>query len=63
MKRKRDGIEVPLLDWWKEYSAMHSKSILTKLAQIYLSIPPTSIESERLFSQATLAFASDLRDR
>lgn len=63
MKRKRDDVEITLFDWWKNYSVMHSNSVLAKLAQIYLSIPPTSIESERLFSQATLAFASDLRDR
>lgn len=60
MKRKTD---ISVFDWWRIYATAHPGSALVKLARVYLSIPPTSVESERLFSQATLTFATDLRDR
>ena len=43
-------------DWWKNNRRKYPN--IAKLAQIYLSIPATSVSSERLFSKAGLVITS-----
>ncbi|XP_077386781.1 E3 SUMO-protein ligase ZBED1-like [Festucalex cinctus] len=49
--RGRDGLDVngDVLQWWKEQVDL---PLLSKLARSYLSIPATSVPSERVFSTA-----------
>jgi len=42
------------IKWWK-YHHQHF-SVLTKIAQKYLRVPPTSVPSERLFSGPGLVY-------
>ena len=39
---------MPVLTWWKNHAEM--LPILSKLARMYLAIPATSTQSERIFS-------------
>ena len=45
-----------VLNWWKSHKEM--LPILSKLAQLYLSIPATSAQSERVFSAYGRVFSS-----
>ena len=60
-------LAVPIIDfksspyqWWEIHQ--HQYQVLTKLAKRYLSAPPTSVNSERVFSGAGLLY-SDQRCR
>ena len=43
------------LEWWKVHAVKYPK--LAKLARKYLSSPPTSVQSERLFSEAEAIYS------
>ena len=55
MERKSDSDS---LLWWKERKALYSDCILPELARKYLSAPPSSVFSERMFSQAGNIYTS-----
>ena len=57
----RPQYESDVFLWWKEHSPRFPD--LGKLAQMFLSIPATSVSSERLFSKAGLLYSNTLRNR
>jgi hypothetical protein len=57
----RPPIDTDIFSWWRENQAQYPE--LARLAQIFLSVPATSVCSERLFSKAGLLYANTLRNR
>jgi hAT family C-terminal dimerisation region len=52
--------DIDILDWWQRHEAIYPN--LSRMACDYLSIPATSVPSERLFSDAGLLI-TDRRNR
>lgn len=58
---KRPAYDDDLFSWWKINHALFPE--LATLAQMFHSIPATSVCSERLFSKAGIIYANSLRNR
>lgn len=57
----RPSIDSDVFAWWRENGVRFPE--LSKMAQMFLTIPATSISSERLFSKAGILYANTLRNR